>query len=129
MNCRWVRLVPLFAISLSFAWATDAPRPAAPAMKAVSLDMVAKVKVGAFTMDQVAELLGAPLRVINDLDCHVEGYQGESWEYIARDGNNSVKISVQFDHAGVVRLIAKGAGKGPAVVLASAPLPTQHHQH
>jgi len=124
------RILVLFIVLMgSLVWATDAPKTSAPATKDISIDMVAQIKVGTATMDQVTELWGAPLRVMNDLDCHVEGYQGETWEYIGHDASGSVKIDVQFDREGIARLIAKSAAKGPVVVLASAPLTSHSHMH
>lgn len=122
-------LVLTIALMGSLVWATDAPKTSAPATKDISIDTVAQIKVGTTTMDQVTELWGAPLRVMNDLDCHVEGYQGETWEYIGHDASGSVKIDVQFDREGIARLIAKSAARGPVVVLASAPLPSHSHMH
>ena len=102
---------------------------AVPAVKDATMDMVAKIKVGSSTMAQVTELLGAPWRIMNDVDCHPEGYQGETWEYLGHDADGSVKINVQFDRAGVAQLISRGAAKHPVVVLAAVPLTNHGHEH
>jgi len=128
--CWWIKLVLAATLLVSLASAGDTPKAPAPAMKEITMDMVAKIKVGSATMTQVSELWGTPWRVINDLDCHVEDNQGETWEYIGRDEDGSAKIiNVQFDHAGIARFIAQNGSKGQVVVLASAPASHHNHEH
>jgi len=128
MSYRWALPLVLIVLLCSLALGTDAPK-AAPATKDISMDTVAKIKVGSSTMDEVRELLGTPWRIINDLDCHPEGYQGEAWEYIGHDADGSAKVNVQFDPAGIARLISKSQAKGPVIILAAAPPPNHNHSH
>jgi len=128
MHCRWLGSILMIALVGLFARAADAPKAAVPATKEISLDMVAKIKVGSSTRAEVTELLGLPWRMTNDGDCHPVNYQ-ETWEYIGHDAAESFKINIQFDEAGIARLIAKGAAKGPVIVLAATPPPTATHQH
>jgi hypothetical protein len=39
------------------------------------------------------------------------------------------KIHIEFDDAGVARIIAKDTKKGPIMVLDAAPRPEKQHQH
>ncbi|HEY6309036.1 MAG TPA: outer membrane protein assembly factor BamE [Candidatus Angelobacter sp.] len=129
MRYRWALPIVAIALLSSLAWGSDAPKPAASVTKYVAMDMVAKIKVGSSTREKVAELLGTPWRVVNDEDCHPVDYQGETWEYLGHDADGSFKVSVQFDTAGIARLISKSTAKGPVVVLAAAPPPNASHQH
>jgi len=127
MNCRWAILVWI-ALSYSFAVASEVPKTAAPATNDFSMDLVAKIKVGSSTGTQIKELLGTPWRTNNYGDCNVVDYQ-ETWEYLGHDANGSFKISIEFDEAGIARIVAKIPARGPIVVLAVAPKPSTQHQH
>ena len=39
------------------------------------------------------------------------------------------RISIEFDDAGIARIIAKTSAKGRVVVLAAAPAPKRPHEH
>jgi hypothetical protein len=115
----------------AFSTASDAPKPATPATTAtheLTMDMVAKIKVGTATGAQLKELLGAPFRTTNYGDCNPVDYQ-EIWEYLGRDAGGTFKITVWFDEANIARIVARTPAKGPTVVLAVAPKPEQPHQH
>jgi hypothetical protein len=45
------------------------------------------------------------------------------------DAAGIFKIHIEFDDAGVARIIAKDTKKGPIVVLDAAPRPEKQHQH
>lgn len=94
----------------------------------VSLQNVAKIKVGVMTRDQIKELLGPPYRMTNYGDCSPVDYQ-EFWEYLGRDSNGIFKIHIEFDDAGIARIVGKDTKRGPIVVLAAAPKPEKQHDH
>jgi outer membrane protein assembly factor BamE (lipoprotein component of BamABCDE complex) len=112
----------------SLAIAAEVPKTAKPATGDVTMDKVAQIKVGSSTGAQVKELLGTPLRTTSYGDCNVVDYQ-DLWEYQGRDASGRVKISVQFDEAGIARIVTKTPSKGPVVVLAATPPPKVAHQH
>ncbi len=123
MRYRWVLSVLLVALLYSFA-----PGAGTSAAGDLNLEMIAKIKVGSTTRAQVKELLGAPWRMNNYGDCNPVDYQ-ETWEYLGRDANGAFKISIEFDEAGIARIVAKTPAKGPVVVLAAASRPSASHQH
>lgn len=94
----------------------------------VILANVAKIRVGFSNREQIKELLGSPFRATNDGDCNPVDYQ-EKWEYLGHDANGMFKIDIEFDEAGIARIVAKDTKKGPIVVLAAAPKPESHHEH
>lgn len=113
----------------SFAIASEPPKTSKPSLGAVTMDSVAQIKVGSSTEAQVKELLGDPLRTTSYGDCNVVDYQN-IWEYQSRDASDRVKISVQFDEAGIARIVTKTPSKGgPVVVLAATPPPKVAHHH
>jgi len=128
MNCRWAVILLCLALSYSFAVASEAPKAAASTTSDLSMDLVAKIKVGSSTGAQVKELLGTPWRTNNYGDCNPVDYQ-ETWEYLGHDADGRFKISIEFDEAGIARIVAKTPAKGPVVVLAAAPKPSTQHQH
>jgi outer membrane protein assembly factor BamE (lipoprotein component of BamABCDE complex) len=123
MRYRWPLSVLLVTLLYSFALGSDAS-----AAGDLNGEMIAKIKVGSTTRAQVKELLGAPSRMNNYGDCNPVDYQ-ETWEYLGHDANGAFKISIEFDEAGIARIVAKTPAKGPVVVLAAAPRPNANHQH
>lgn len=129
MSFRWVMLVLILTLFCWSAWAADAPKAAAPGTNNVDMHMVAKIRVGSSTRAQVTELLGTPWRMVNYGDCNPIDDQ-EMWEYLGQDADGKFRINLEFDEAGVVRIISKTPAKGPVLVLAAAAKranPT--HQH
>jgi outer membrane protein assembly factor BamE (lipoprotein component of BamABCDE complex) len=117
-----------FVLICSFAAATDSPKSVTPATPDLSMDMVAKIKVGSSTGAQIRELLGTPWRTLNYGDCNPIDYQ-ETWEYLGHDGDGRFRISIEFDEANIARIVAKTPAHGPDVVLAVAPKPVTEHKH
>jgi len=113
----------------SFALASDAAKvsPKVTA-KDVTVDMASKIKVGSSNRARVTELLGAPWRSVNYGDCEKSGYQ-EVWEYLGHEAGAVFRISIQFDEAGIARVVTKTSSKGSVVVLAAAPNPNATHEH
>ena len=122
MNCKWVMSLVVTALFGASALAADAPK-AAPVTKGISMDAVAKIKVGSSTRAEVTKLLGNPLRINADT-CEPGEYE-ETWEYIGQDVDGGFKINVEFDETGVARVVSKGAARGPVIVLA-ADLSAEH---
>lgn len=122
----WFVIFPILLISLSTAAA--GPQAGKPATAEVILANVAKIRVGFSNREQIKELLGSPFRATNDGDCNPVDYQ-EKWEYLGHDANGMFKIDIEFDEAGIARIVAKDTKKGPIVVLAAAPKPESHHEH
>jgi outer membrane protein assembly factor BamE (lipoprotein component of BamABCDE complex) len=121
----------LIALCLASYWVAatpDTPKDAALATHDVSMEMVAKIKVGDTTGAQIRELLGTPWRTNNYGDCNVVDYQ-ETWEYLGHDADGQFKINIEFDETGIARIVAKIPSKGPIVVLAAAPPPKAAHHH
>jgi outer membrane protein assembly factor BamE (lipoprotein component of BamABCDE complex) len=115
----------------SLAIASEVSKSAKPSPGEVTMARVAQINVGSSTEAQVKELLGNPLRTTSYGDCNVIDYQNV-WEYLGRDATGRVKISVQFDEAGVARIVTKTPSKGPVVVLAATPPPQKvahNHNH
>ncbi len=127
MNCKGAVILVCLALSYSCAVASEAPKTAAT-ISDLSMDLVAKIKVGSSTGTQIKELLGAPWRTNNYGDCNVVDYQ-ETWEYLGHDADGRFKISIEFDEAGIARIVAKTPAKGPVVVLAATPKSGTQHQH
>ena len=128
MKYRSTLIAFCLALIFSFAVAADSPKSAVPALHELTMNMVAKIHVGISTRAQLRELLGTPWRTTNYSDCNPVDYQ-EIWEYLGRGADDAVRITVMFDEAGIVRLVAKTPAKGPTVVLAYAPKPQEQHQH
>jgi outer membrane protein assembly factor BamE (lipoprotein component of BamABCDE complex) len=122
---RW--FVVISALLCSFSTAAKPRQAGTPATNDVTLENVAKIKVGTSTEDQIKELLGNPFRATNYGDCNPIDYQ-EVWEYLGHDADGLFKIHIEFDEAGIARIVAKDTKKGPIVVLAAAPKPESHHQ-
>lgn len=122
----WMAFIP--ALLCAFSAAAAPPQAGTPAAGDVLLANVAKIKVGEMSGAQIKDLLGAPFRTTNDGDCNPVDYQ-EKWEYLGRDANGLFKIHIEFDDAGIARIIALDSKKGPIVVLAAAPKPEKQHQH
>jgi outer membrane protein assembly factor BamE (lipoprotein component of BamABCDE complex) len=125
-GARWFGVIP--ALLCSFSTAALPPQAGAPTTNDVTLANVAKIKVGTSTGDQIKELLGTPFRATNYGDCNPIDYQ-EVWEYLGHDADGMFKIHIEFDEAGIARIVAKDTKKGPIVVLAAAPKPESHHEH
>lgn len=94
----------------------------------VNLAAVAKIKAGNTTREQIKELLGPPYRMTNYGDCSPIDYQ-EFWEYLGHDENGIFKIHIEFDEAGIARIVGKDTKKGPIIVLDAAPKPDKQHHH
>ena len=94
----------------------------------VTLDMVSKIKVGSSNRTQVMELLGTPWRTVDYGDCNPVDYQ-EVWEYLGQDAVGVFRVSIEFDEAGIARIITKTPPKGPVTVLAAASAPRTTHEH
>jgi len=121
-------LVTLCLAASAFAATPDASKAAAFPTGEITLEMLAKIKVGDTNRAQMREMLGAPWRTNNYGDCNVVDYQ-ETWEYLGHDAEGRFKISVEFDEAGIARIVAKTPAKGPIIVLAAAPPPSAKHVH
>jgi len=128
MKSRALWMVTISVLLCSFSLAAAPPQSSAPQSGEVLLANVAKIKVGYTNRDQIKELLGAPFRTTNDGDCHPVDYQ-EKWEYLGQDANGIFKIHIEFDEAGIARIVAKDTKRGPIEVLAAAPKPDMEHHH
>src|ERR1700751_5974521 len=104
-------LIVLCLAPYSVAGTPDTPESAAFTTHEVTLEMVAKIKVGHTTGAQIRELLGTPWRTNNYGDCNVIDYQ-ETWEYLGHDAEGRFKISIEFDEAGIARIVARSPAKG-----------------
>jgi outer membrane protein assembly factor BamE (lipoprotein component of BamABCDE complex) len=120
-------LATISALLCSFAAPAQNPQ-AGTATSDVNLSEVAKIKVGSTTREQIKELLGPPYRMTNYGDCNPIDYQ-EFWEYLGHDENGVFKIHIEFDDAGIARIIAKDTKRGPIIVLDAAPKPEKQHHH
>lgn len=127
MKSKGMLLAFSFMLLSCFALASEAPAPKMTP-KDVTLDMVSKIKVGSSNRAQVTGLLGAPWRTVNYGDCNPIDYQ-EIWEYLGRDAGGVFRISIEFDDAGIARIIAKTSAKGRVVVLAAASSRNEEHHH
>lgn len=125
-RAKWLTIIT--ALLCSFSTAAEPPQAGKPSIGDATLADVAKIKVGISTREQIRELLGAPFRTTNYGDCNPIDYQ-EFWEYLGHDADGIFKIHIEFDEAGIARIVAKDAKKGPIVVLAAAPKPETHHRH
>jgi outer membrane protein assembly factor BamE (lipoprotein component of BamABCDE complex) len=123
----WLAIIVVLLYSYSGAASAETPQAAAFASD-VSLANVAKIKAGHTTREQITELLGPPYRMTNYGDCSPIDYQ-EFWEYVGHDTSGIFKIHIEFDDAGIARIIAKDSKKGPIIVLDAAPKPEKQHQH
>ena len=128
MRSKWA-LIGLNVILLSsFAAASEISKASKPSLGEVTMDSVAQIEVGSSTTARVKELLGSPLRTTSYGDCNVIDYQ-DIWEYQSHDASGRVKISIQFDEAGIARIVTKTPSKGPVVVLAATPPPRRVAHH
>jgi outer membrane protein assembly factor BamE (lipoprotein component of BamABCDE complex) len=128
MRSKWALIGFNILLVCSSAIASEVPKTSKPSSGVVTLDRVAEIKVGSSTGAQVKELLGNPLRTTSYGDCNVIDYQ-DIWEYQGQDAGDRVKISIQFDEAGIARIVTKTPSKGPVVVLAATPPPKVAHHH
>lgn len=126
IRAMWLLIIP--ALLCTFTVAAELPRAGEAATSDVSLANVAKIEVGTSTREQIKELLGTPYRLTNYGDCSPMDYQ-EFWEYVGHDANGIFKIHIEFDDAGIARIVAKDTKKGPIIVLYAAPKPEKQHQH
>ena len=126
IRAMWLLVIP--ALLCTFTVAAEPPHAGEAATSDVSLANVAKIEVGISTREQIKELLGTPYRMTNYGDCSPEDYQ-EFWEYVGHDANGIFKIHIEFDDAGIARIVAKDTKKGPIIVLYAAPKPEKPHQH
>jgi len=117
-----------FVLLSCFALASDAPAISKITPKDITLGMVSKIKVGSSNRAQVTELLGVPWRTVNYGDCNPIDYQ-EIWEYLGHEAGGVFRISIEYDEAGIARMIAKTPAKGAIIVLAAAPPPKATHEH
>ena len=86
------------------------------------------IKAGSSTQADVTALLGTPWRTTNYGDCHPVDYQ-EVWEYRGRDSAGIYTLHIEFDEAGVARLMTKTPEQGRPMVLAAAPSRNEEHPH
>jgi outer membrane protein assembly factor BamE (lipoprotein component of BamABCDE complex) len=128
MKSRATWMTIISGLLCSFSTAAEPPQADRPATRNVILANVAKIKVGDMTGEQIKGLLGTPFRTTNYGDCNPIDYQ-EVWEYVGQDANGVFKIHIEFDEAGIARIIAMDSKKGPIVVLAAAPKSEKQHQH
>ncbi|TMB16533.1 MAG: outer membrane protein assembly factor BamE [Deltaproteobacteria bacterium] len=128
MRSKWALIGLNIMLLCSFAIASELPKTSKPSPGDVTMNRVAQIKVGSSTEARVKELLGNPLRTTSYGDCNVVDYQN-IWEYQGHDASGRVKISIQFDEAGIARIVTKTPSKGPVVVLAATPPPKAAHQH
>ena len=128
MKYKGMLLVLSLVLPCCFAIASEAPRIAKVTTKDVTVETVSKIKVGSSNRSQVTELLGTPWRTVNYGDCNPTDYQ-EIWEYLGHDAGGVFRISVEFDEAGIARIVTKTSGKGPVIVLAAARPPKASHAH
>ena len=126
IRAMWLLVIP--ALLCTFTVAAEPPRAGEAAASDVVLANVAKIEVGISTREQIKELLGTPYRMTNYGDCSPVDYQ-EFWEYVGHDANGIFKIHIEFDDAGIARIVAKDTKKGPIIVLYAAPKPEKQHQH
>jgi hypothetical protein len=128
MTYSWPIVFLLAASASSFVPGSDA-RGSAPAVsRELRMDLVRKISVGSATRGGVVKLLGRPWRTVHYGDCNAVEYQ-ELWEYWGHDVSGSFKITIEFDDAGIARVIARTVPTGAIVVLAAAPAPESSHQH
>ena len=127
IRARWLVMIMISALLFSFAAVAETPQ-AIIASGDVNVANIAKIKVGNTTREQIRELLGPPYRMTNYGDCSPIDYQ-EFWEYVGHDAAGIFKIHIEFDDAGVARIVAKDTKKGPIIVLDAAPRPEKQHQH
>jgi hypothetical protein len=128
MTYSWPIVFLIVAFASSSVPASDA-RGSAPAVsRELRMDLVTKISIGSATRAEVAKLLGRPWRSVHYGDCNAVEYQ-ELWEYWGHDVTGSFKITIEFDDAGIARVIARTVPTGAIVVLAAAPAPESRHQH
>jgi outer membrane protein assembly factor BamE (lipoprotein component of BamABCDE complex) len=122
---KWMLLLLIMALLHMLAAAGEISNAANSSDKDL-MSKVAKLKVGTSTRAQVAKLLGAPWRSMDDRDCHPVDYQYEVWEYLGQDATGVFRIHIGFDEDSVARIIAKIPQRGPITVLESAATSTTH---
>jgi len=128
MTCSWPKVFLMVAIAWPLVLASDAPGSAPAASRELRMDLVTKIVTGSATRAGVAKLLGRPWRTVHYGDCNAVEYQ-ELWEYWGHGVTGSFKITIEFDDAGIARVIARTVPTGAIVVLAAAPAPQSSHQH
>jgi len=128
MTCSWPKVFLMVAIAWPLVLASDAPGSAPAASRELRMDLVTKIVTGSATRAGVAKLLGRPWRTVHYGDCNAVEYQ-ELWEYWGHGVTGSFKITIEFDDAGIARVIARTVPTGAIVVLAAAPAPESSHQH
>ncbi len=128
MTCSWPIVFLMVAIAWSLVLASDAPGSAPAVSRELRTDLVTKIRIGSATRDRVAKLLGRPWRTVHYGDCNAVENQ-ELWEYWGHDVTGSFKLTIEFDDAGIARVIARTVPMGGIVVLAAAPAPESGHQH
>ena len=128
MTCSWPIVFLMVAIAWSLVLASDAPGSAPAVSRELRTDLVTKIRIGSATRDRVAKLLGRPWRTVHYGDCNAVENQ-ELWEYWGHDVTGSFKLTIEFDAAGIARVIARTLPMGGIVVLAAAPAPESGHQH
>jgi len=129
MTCSWpIVFLMVVASAWSLVLASDAPGSAPAVSRELRTDLVTKIRIGSATRDGVAKLLGRPWRTVHYGDCNAVEYQ-ELWEYWGHDVSGSFKLTIEFDDAGIARVIARTVPAGGIVVLAAAPAPASSHQH
>ncbi len=94
----------------------------------ISDEAFANIKPGSSTQADVKALLGTPWRTTNYGDCHPVDFQ-EVWEYRGQDPAGVYKLHIEFDEAGVTRLVTKTPERGRAIVLAAMPSRREEHHH
>ena len=128
MTYSWLIAFLMVAIAWSPVLASDAPGSAPAVSRELRTDLVTKIRIGSATRDGVAKLLGRPWRTVHYGDCNAVEYQ-ELWEYWGHDVRGSFKLTIEFDDAGIARVVARTVPAGGIVVLAAAPAPESSHQH
>ncbi len=126
IRAMWLLVIP--ALLCTFTMAAESPHAGEAGASDVVLTNVAKIEVGISTREQIKDLLGTPYRMTNYGDCSPVDYQ-EFWEYVGHDAHGIFKIHIEFDDAGIARIVAKDNKKGPIIVLYAAPKPEKQHQH
>src|SRR5205807_8708647 len=112
----------------SLPLASAAPASSAAVSRELRTGLVTKSRIGSATTDGVAKLIGRPWRTVHYADCNAVEYQ-ELWEYWGHDVSGSFKLTIEFDDAGIARVVARTVPTGGIVVLAAAPAPESSHQH
>jgi hypothetical protein len=80
-----------------------------PRTDTISAAILAQVKPGSSTKDEVQALLGAPWRILQFNDCGMSmpGQADESWDYRGRNAKGTYRVHIEFDDNDVASLVAK----------------------